>query len=194
MPCSKVAEGAELPAFHPRRHVICPALGDATRDFSPFSHPMMLEEPLCRDKPRLTGLLRGCALSRGRSAACHHDHLGPAESSSASSSLSSPPEWSWERGAGSAKGPGSRNPDGSATSRTASPRSGTEHVTGSASSATGSADGTAPTWGNAVFRVARRLLTIGVVCGLIRYVQDDGAEGMPRFVIALVEELAVVTL
>ena len=43
------------------------------------------------------------------------------------------------------------------------------------------------------FRVARRLLTFGVVCGLIPYVQDDGAGGMRRFVIALVEELAVVT-
>ncbi|MFE3629433.1 hypothetical protein [Streptomyces goshikiensis] len=48
-----------------------------------------------------------------------------------------------------------------------------------------------------MIRAARRvlavLLTIGVGCGLIRYVQDDGAGGIRRFVVALVEGIADVT-
>ncbi|MET7487035.1 hypothetical protein [Streptomyces sp. NPDC005538] len=38
--------------------------------------------------------------------------------------------------------------------------------------------------------VARRFLTIGVDCGMMRYVQDHGAGGIRRFVMALVEEIA----
>lgn len=50
-----------------------------------------------------------------------------------------------------------------------------------------------PQGGNSVIRVARRLLAIGVICGMIHYVQDDGTGGIRRFVIALVEELPDVT-
>ncbi|MFF1714379.1 hypothetical protein [Streptomyces sp. NPDC058268] len=37
------------------------------------------------------------------------------------------------------------------------------------------------------------LLTIGVVCGVLRYVQDDGASGIQRFVTAFVGGIADVT-